>query len=262
MKKNILLFLAIILSGCNTTSTERVSDTAPEMTVSTGNNVVSALVAEEASAEVYELISKAKSAVNAGRTANVIETYINPIISDFEKKYKSKYSTMYSPRTAQENMIYTLEGLSINAVEGNTKQITNIYRVPYVFAEAYFLKGYLYVSLGNLDLGEKALEEALLLAPRNSLFLSELGHISQAKQDFDKALTIFEKAVLGANFSPEVQKDFEKGRALRGVGFSLIELNRLDEAEEKFNQALEINPDDAGALHELRYIKSLRDKNT
>jgi Flp pilus assembly protein TadD len=46
--------------------------------------------------------------------------------------------------------------------------------------------------------------------------------------------------------------------ALRGMGFSLIELNRLDEAERAFKQSLDIDPTNAVALNELAYIKDLR----
>ena len=42
------------------------------------------------------------------------------------------------------------------------------------------------------------------------------------------------------------------------MGFSLIELNRLNEAEQAFNQSLEIDPKNSVALNELAYIKKLR----
>jgi len=45
---------------------------------------------------------------------------------------------------------------------------------------------------------------------------------------------------------------------MRGVGFALIELNRLDEAEQKYRLCLEIDPQDSIAMNELRYIEKLR----
>ncbi|MGD0191227.1 MAG: tetratricopeptide repeat protein [Rhizomicrobium sp.] len=45
---------------------------------------------------------------------------------------------------------------------------------------------------------------------------------------------------------------------LRGRGFVLTELNRLDEAEDAYNQSLEFDPGNQHALHELNYIASLR----
>lgn len=46
--------------------------------------------------------------------------------------------------------------------------------------------------------------------------------------------------------------------ALRGRGFQLIELNRLDEAERAFRDSLQIDPDNELALHEIGYIAHLR----
>ena len=47
---------------------------------------------------------------------------------------------------------------------------------------------------------------------------------------------------------------------MRGVGYSLIELGRLDEAEEVFNQCLDIDKDDQGAKRELKYIQQMREQ--
>jgi Flp pilus assembly protein TadD len=49
--------------------------------------------------------------------------------------------------------------------------------------------------------------------------------------------------------------------ALRGKGFALIELQRLDEAEVAFKSSLEIEPNNKLALNELGYIKRLRGAN-
>lgn len=46
--------------------------------------------------------------------------------------------------------------------------------------------------------------------------------------------------------------------ALRGMGFMLIELNRLDEAEQALRDSLKLDPGNDVALNELAYIRELR----
>jgi hypothetical protein len=45
---------------------------------------------------------------------------------------------------------------------------------------------------------------------------------------------------------------------LRGIGYTLIEQNRLDEAEKIYHQCLELNRNDSKAMDELRYIEGLK----
>ena len=50
----------------------------------------------------------------------------------------------------------------------------------------------------------------------------------------------------------------QKGAALRGMGFALIEQGKLDEAEKKYKESLKADPDNKLALSELEYIKKLK----
>lgn len=52
----------------------------------------------------------------------------------------------------------------------------------------------------------------------------------------------------------------EHTRALRGQGYSLVELGDLDAGEQKYQQSLALNPDDTMSKQELDYIKGLRAK--
>jgi len=57
-----------------------------------------------------------------------------------------------------------------------------------------------------------------------------------------------------------VGDDDTKAKALimRGRGYVLTELNRLDDAEAAYNDSLKVDPGNTLALHELDYIKKLR----
>jgi tetratricopeptide (TPR) repeat protein len=49
-------------------------------------------------------------------------------------------------------------------------------------------------------------------------------------------------------------------RALRGQGVQLIDLERLNEAEQALQRSLKLQPDSGRARHELQYIADLRKK--
>jgi tetratricopeptide (TPR) repeat protein len=58
-------------------------------------------------------------------------------------------------------------------------------------------------------------------------------------------------------------REFESSKAeepvaLRGIGFALIEIGDLDQAESAFRESLEIDPGNEGAVSELGYIEHLR----
>jgi len=261
MKKYAIIIIFLSTISSKAIAQENKTNQTTEMTVSSDTYSVSALVADDASKEVYELMNKATNSVGEGDLNTALEKYINPIIKVFEQEYKNKYTLMYSARSSQESIIYSLEMLVVHGIPIDKKKLSNVYRIPYVFAKAFYAKGSVNISLGRINLGRKALEKAITLAPRNSLFLSELGYTYQVDEKFTEAMEIYEKALSGAEHSPDTEKKREKGRALRGIGYSLIELNRLDEAEEKYQQALAINPSDGKSLNELKYIKNLRQKN-
>jgi hypothetical protein len=49
-------------------------------------------------------------------------------------------------------------------------------------------------------------------------------------------------------------------RALRGQGVQLVDLDRLDEAEDALRRSMELEPDSETAHNELSYIRDLREK--
>lgn len=106
----------------------------------------------------------------------------------------------------------------------------------------------------DADGAVKALRRGLALQPGNALLASELGAAFTLQHRWPEALAVYE-AALEAN--PELGK-LARARLLRGKGFALIELGRLDEAEAAYRQSLEAEPNHGGAQHELAYIAGLR----
>lgn len=94
------------------------------------------------------------------------------------------------------------------------------------------------------------------LAPLSAGVLTETGYALNQLGRFDEALSIYKKAHdLSIRYA--TQRSF-KASALRGMSFALIDLRRLDEAEQALKKSLELEPTSHVALNELKYIQSLR----
>jgi len=102
------------------------------------------------------------------------------------------------------------------------------------------------------------LEAIERLAPAAASAAAERGYILNQVGKTDEALAAYQRSL-------SLAKRFHSQRAyqapaLRGMGFSLIEMQRLDEAENAFRESLEVEPDNKIALGELGYIRQLRAK--
>jgi len=127
------------------------------------------------------------------------------------------------------------------------------------WSKAYFLKAYALQELKNTTLAKNVLEQALKLSPSNSKYLSEMGHILHIEKNWNRALQIYSSAEKAALFfSPQSKKQKELLRAKRGIGYSLVEMKRLREAEKVYLEILQINPNDKIAKQELKYLQELK----
>ena len=128
------------------------------------------------------------------------------------------------------------------------------------WASAYFLKGYALQELGRIAEAKSALILALELSPWNSLYLSELGSVYKLEKNWKEAKKTFDAAEEHAALSPDELKASELGLARRGQGYVLVELGQLAEAEKKYLQCLEDDPNDKKAAAELEYVRNLKAK--
>ena len=176
--------------------------------------------------------------------------YFDRVIEFYEDKYRDSKQRVYVAQSPMETIHLTL-GAALD------KQAAQVISGPWSYA--YYYKGYALIELKEMSQAKAALERAVALTPTAAMFLSELGHVYQAERDWNKALTLFGEAEKVSDFSADPAR--AKGRALRGIGFSLIELGDLDRATKMFERALSLDPNDAKAKNELAYIASLRKKN-
>lgn len=198
-----------------------------------------------------DLLATGRKLLDNNQPDAAIREGFDPIIAHFEDLYKSEKRRVYCARTPMEGAFYQYLA---------KEKAYPVLIIESTWAMAYHFKGYALVEKRDLGSAEVALRKGLQHAPANTLILSELGHIQQENKAWSNALEIFDLATQTSEVSPPESSASERSRALRGAGFSLIELNRLDEATTRFKECLTIDPNDQRAKEELRYIQELREK--
>jgi len=197
-----------------------------------------------------KLLSQAYASISAGKTKQAINLYLNKVIANCEALYANSSDTIYAARGMTDSLYYMLSAASKNK---------GARAVGPTCADALYLKGYASIELNRIDTAIEYLNRAIKMSPVNSMYQSELGHIYQLKKQWQKAIDIFTKAESDARtYSPDDVKIKELTRAKRGIGFNLIELGKLDEAEKQFEQCIEIDSNDKASKNELEYIIHLR----
>lgn len=131
---------------------------------------------------------------------------------------------------------------------------TGIVWVPCAYPRAAYYLGFLELQQGRAEEAMAALEFGLKLDPAHPLLHQEkaqvymrTGRPTQALAEFDAVLSN-QDAISRQHWS----------LALRQKGVTLIDLNRLDEAEACLKRSLELEPGNEIATKELLYIGSLR----
>lgn len=131
------------------------------------------------------------------------------------------------------------------------------------WCEALFLKGYALIDIGKLDEGQRYLEQAVAMAPGNAHYLNELAFLHQQRRDWAKSIATYRSAAGAAQLEgDDASRKAEHGRALRGIGFGLVEQGKWEEAAEVYREALKIDPQDAKSTNELRWIVENRPKSS
>jgi len=232
----ILFVLSTIIPGCatqNTANNDSLDKQPPEWDV---------------------MLAKGSQILISRSAKDAIQHYFDKVISQCDKFYGNSPKQVYATRDVTEVTYHNLKAKLDSQA---------IMTVSQTCANALYLRGYASLDLGQIDIAEEYVKRALEMSPVNSRYLSELGHIYHAKHKWEMALTTFESAEDNATaFSPRDSMKQELARAKRGIGYSLIELGRLAEAEEKLRECLEIDPDDQDALDELKYIASIRERQS
>lgn len=203
-----------------------------------------------------QMVSDGTRLIQSGKPKEAIP-YFDKVIARYEGRYNDDKTQFFCTRSPTESLLYLLE--FSNRKKDGGKRTAKV--VSSDWAYAYYLKAYALQEIGRLPEARPSLERALALSPRNSQFLSEQANMYQREKNWPLALQTFQLAEAAAKeVSPPKAKNMDLSRAWRGMGYALVELKRLDEAEKMYRQCLELDKNDSKASNELRYIQNLKAK--
>lgn len=234
------VLLMLMVAGCAQTGGVRGS--AAERVIEVG-------LAADDSTELA-LLKQAGELIEAGNPAAAIDGPLQSVIAGFQRERESAAGQrVFCARTPAETLLYL----------ANPDHGPKVVVLSWVWAQAYHLKAYALVELGRKSEAQAMEEIAVELSPSNATYLAELGHIHQIAGRSATALELFKRAETAARVtSPDEVETLELTRALRGQGYALGEMWRLDEAEARYRESLEVDPNDEKSRDEIEYLQSLR----
>lgn len=175
---------------------------------------------------------------------------LDGVLTRFAKLMNDKQAKYVSFRSDEDYKEY------VDAAQAGQGGKAKIKRVHDSFTQALQLKAFIASSLQKWDEAIEYLDKKIAYAPYEAQPYLEKGYVLNASGRPADGLASYKKAYELANAHSAAKQ--EKAAALRGIGSTLIELGRLDEAEDAYNKSLEIEPGNHIALGELEYIKKMR----
>lgn len=204
-------------------------------------------VAAREGAQYRKNHSEAIAAMNLGDSSKA-EKELRKIINWCESESESGTAKAVAVSTAEESKLY------LATAEGGLP----IVWVDMVCPASYKMLAFLFVNSRATDSALRYLDLAATIAPYWAEPYAERGYIMNQLGRFAEARIEYQKALDLATLHPS--SSYVIPMALRGIGFSLIELGDLDAAKAAFERSLTIEPKNDLAIGELRYIESLRNR--
>jgi tetratricopeptide (TPR) repeat protein len=206
---------------------------------------------------LVKVLQEARTHIDRKELPDAIEK-CDTVIAAFKKHYEHSNEQIYCARTSPESLGYLLKAAG-EADKGKSKQAKAIV-LSSTWSDAYFKKAYALQDLGRFAEAKSAILRAVELSPWNCLYLCELGSVYKFEKDWAKAKEAYQTAEDQASLGPDNSKAAELAQARRGLGYVLVELGQLDEAEKKYLQCLATDPDDKKAARELEYVREQKAK--
>jgi tetratricopeptide (TPR) repeat protein len=206
-----------------------------------------------------KLLEEARTLIDGKKPQAAIEK-CEKVIALFKTHYDGSKHKIYCARTSAESLGYLLKAAAAMDKGAFEAGKHDAIVLSASWASAYFLKAYALQDLGRGAEAKSTIKLAVELSPWSCLYLCELSSIYKLEKDWSRAKEAFETAEDQASLSPDDVKAAELGQARRGLGYVLVELGQLDEAEKKYQQCLKENPNDTKAAAELEYVRGLKTK--
>ena len=125
--------------------------------------------------------------------------------------------------------------------------------LPSAYPRACFYLAYILVDKRDLDGAMQWLKKGQSMEPGNPNILLEMGVVFAHMKRPQGSFNCYQEA-----FDLPNLPNPKRAAVLRGMGIQLMDLNRLDEAEERLMESLELEPDNSAAKQELLYLSNLR----
>lgn len=193
-------------------------------------------------------LETASKALLAGQPQAALDAIV-PVIVAFEKAQASEHRHLYCGMSTAQTVAYM--GLAAS-------QRQDAVALGPDYCDALFVKGYALIDLGRLSEARATYEHLVALAPMHAHFLTELGQSYRPERNWSKMLELCERASGYADLAAPDRVTQERGFAWRCMGYALSEQRKFDEAEALYRKCLELDPNDAKAKNELRYIAEQR----
>jgi tetratricopeptide (TPR) repeat protein len=210
--------------------------------------------ATDTSAELAERekLNNAFELVRQGK-ASEAEAIFSAVIAEYDRK-------------AQPGMIYrcasdpahALETLLGSAVEKPDKSVVVL---GPNWCDALFGEGFALIDLNRANEAEAFLAHAVEMNPNNAHYLNEYAEWYKSHHQWQKAHDLFAHAWDIVDHDKKGPDRRIAARALRGMGFTQIELGDYNDAEKLFKRSLDYEPEKQDAVAgELQYIADQRKK--
>lgn len=195
----------------------------------------------------FEMAMSAIKTQNPQRALDLVQ----PLLVNFERLYASEKRQIYCAVNSVQSLAYMAE-----AAAAKREAVA----IEPAWCRAQYIRAFALVDLKRLDEAREGYQRLVAYAPQNSRYLNELGYVLQQKKQWQESVDIYRRSDVAADMSPD-GADMERCVALRGIGYDLVELGKLDEAEAAYRKCLKIDPSDPKSLKEIEYIQQQR-KNT
>lgn len=210
-----------------------------------------------ADADLQKVLDAVKM-IEAGKIQLAVDGPLTEVVNRYEAMYAGKPGKVFCARGMVDGLAYASMGSK--AVNGKADMPVQV--IGPAWALAYWARGYAYSEMARYADARAELEKALALSPMDSQYKSELAFTYQRSGDWNRMLALYREAEGDADISsgtPE-QATQLKCVALRGQGYALVELHRLDEAGKAYRGCLKLVPGEPRSLGELEYIQGLQAK--
>jgi tetratricopeptide (TPR) repeat protein len=199
-----------------------------------------------------EDLATGRDLMTAGQPRRAIDEYFDKVIRHFELAYKDSERAVYSSQNLQMSLTYA-------AIPRPDKKGSEV--LDSTWGDAYLLKAYALIALGELHPARDALQSALVVSPMSAKYMAELARTYAAEKNYDKSIELYrQSADFASRTSATGMRNEDLARAWRGEAYALAEQGKTGEARALYEKCLALDPNDGKALNELQYLDRIEKK--